>query len=277
MQSLQGQTALVTGASSGLGVEFARQLAARGADVVITARRRENLEALAKEIRERHGVTVTVIALDLSQPGAARALYDQTEGAGRAVDILINNAGGGAHQRFAEIPWEKTAAQIQLNIVSLTETTHLFVRGMLARGRGHVLNVSSVGAYTPTPFFATYAAGKAYVRDFSEALAYELRRTPVRVMSLCPGGVLTEFQKSAGTVIPPMVAWTFMSADACARVGLRALFAGRRNIIAGVFNKLGMFFLRFLPRRTQVWSAALTMGEPLPREPAQLAGPPVRP
>jgi short-subunit dehydrogenase len=265
MESLKGRTALVTGASSGLGAAFARALAARGADLVVTARRKDNLDALATELAGRHGTRVEVIALDLAQPGAARALYDRTEGAGRAIDVLINNAGGAIHQHFVDIPWEDTARQLQLNVVALTETTRLFVPAMLARGRGHVLNVASIGAYTPTPTLATYSAGKAYVRDFSEALAYELRRTPVRVCSLCPGGTRTEFHHVAGQELPRIYRAVFMSADRCAAIGLRALFAGRRNVVAGASYKLMMFLLRFLPRPAIVWSSALAMGAPKPR------------
>jgi len=260
--SQKGRTALVTGASSGLGAAFARRLAGLGADLVITARRADNLRALAGELEARHGVKVTVIALDLSEPGAAARLHDETEGAGRAVDVLINNAGGGLHQDFADTPWEKIAHQIQLNVVTLTELTHRFVKVMLARGRGHILNVSSIGAYTPTPTYATYSAGKAFVRDFTEAVAYELRDTPVRVCSLCPGGTLTEFHQAAGHTLPGIFKATFMTADACADVGLAALFSGRRNVISGLFNKISMFLLRFMPRRAIVWISALTMGRP---------------
>lgn len=261
-RSLGGKTALVTGASSGLGAAFARELGARGADLVITARRAENLAALAKELEAREGVKVTVIALDLSEPGAAAKLFAETEGSGRAVDILINNAGGGLHQYFADTPWEKIERQIQLNVVALTELTHRFVRAMRERGKGHVLNVASIGAYTPTPTYATYSAGKAFVRDFTEAVAYELRNTDVRVCSLCPGGTLTEFHLAAGHTLPPAFKATFMTAEECVKIGLKALFSGRRNVISGLINKLSMFLLRFLPRRVIVWSAALTMGEP---------------
>lgn len=257
---LKGKRALVTGASSGLGVEFARLLAARGADVVITARRAANLEALAAELRDKHKVAVTVIALDLSEPGAAAKLAEQTEGAGLPCDVLINNAGGGIHQDFVEIPWEQTARQIQLNVVSLTELTWRFARAMKARGGGHVLNVASIGAYTPTPTFATYAAGKAYVRDFTEAVAYELGETPVRVCCLCPGGTVTEFHQAAGAVVPAQYRFAFESAEACAGTGLDALFGGRRNVVSGWMNKVAMWLLRFTPRRVMVWSSALAMG-----------------
>lgn len=264
MIDLKGHTALVTGASSGLGVAFARHLAAQGADLVITARREENLRALASELSAKHGVKVDVIALDLAEPTAAKTLYDRTEGSGRAIDVLVNNAGGGIHQYFADIPWDQTARQIQLNVTSLTELTHRFVKQMLARGRGWVLNVSSIGAYTPSPTYATYSAGKAYVRDFTEAIAYELRNTPIRVCCLCPGGTLTEFHKAAGQELPNVFRSTFMSAEKCARIGLNSLFGWRRNVVSGVTNKIAMWLLRFMPRRMIVWSAAITMGKPKP-------------
>jgi len=265
---LRGTTALVTGASSGIGESMARQLAAAGADVVLTARRRDRLEALAAALREAHGVRVDVVALDLSEPGAAERLFAATEGQGRAVDVLVNNAGFGTQESFADIPWERTAEQIQLNVVALTELTHRFVQAMLARDRGWVLNVASIGAYMPVPSYATYAAGKAYVRNFTEALAHELRRTHVRVCCLCPGGTATEFLQVAGQELPRIFELALMSPERCARIGLRALFAGRRNVVAGWSNTLMMFALRFLPRRAIVRLAALIMEKPRPALPA---------
>lgn len=262
-RDLEGRRALVTGASSGLGAAFARLLAARGADLVLTARREANLVALASELEAAHKVRVAVRVLDLSEPGAAEALFSQTEGQQLPIDILINNAGGGIHANFVDIPWERTARQIQLNVTALVELTWLFARAMLARQRpGHILNVSSVGAYTPSPTYATYSAGKAFVRDFSEAVAYELRDTPVRVCSLCPGLTRTEFHKVAGQQVSPAVAATSMSAESVAEIGLRALFSGRRNIVSGWLNALGMWLTRFVPRRALAWSAALAMGTP---------------
>jgi uncharacterized protein len=267
LPDLKGRTALVTGASSGLGVSFARALAASGADLVITARRGAQLDSLAKELREQHGIKVHTIVLDLSEPGSPEQLFAKTEGEGRAIDVLINNAGGGIHRHFVDIPWDQTARQIQLNVTSLTELTHRFVRAMLERGRGHVLNVASVGAYTPTPTYATYSAGKAFVRDFTEAIAYELRDTPVRVCCLCPGLTKTEFHLASGHELAPMVKATTMSADRCAAIGLSALFAGRRNVVSGLANKLTMQLLRLMPRRWMIWMTALTMGKPA--EPAK--------
>lgn len=261
---LRGRTALVTGASSGLGEAFARRLAAAGANLIVTARRGERLTALAEELRARHAIEVTVIALDLAAPAAPAELFAATESAGLAVDVLVNNAGSGIHQNFVDIPWEQTARQLQLNVVAVTELTHRFARAMLARGRGHILNIASVGAYTPSPTYATYAAGKAYVRDFSEAIAHELRDTPVRVCSFCPGGTFTEFHAAAGHTLTPFFRATFMTAERCAAIGLDALFAGRRNVIPGLANELMMFAMRFVPRRLIVWSTARTMGEPDP-------------
>ncbi len=266
---LKGRTALITGASSGLGASFARQLAARGADLVITARREENLRALAEEIAGRHGVKVDVIPLDLATPGAAEKLWAATEGAGRAVDVLINNAGWGHFQHFLDADLSRITQMLQLNLVSLTELTHRFGRAMRARGRGHVLNVSSVGAYTPTPALAVYSATKVFVRDFTEAVAHELAGTPVRVCCLCPGATATEFFQASGQSPSALVRATFMTADWCAAIGLASLFGGRRNVIAGWMNKLSMFLLRFVPRRVMVAATALVIGTPpAPGKPA---------
>ena len=260
---LKGKTALVTGASSGIGAAFARALAARGADLVIAARRQAELDALAETLRKAHVVKVDVIAIDLGTAGAAADLFARTEGAGRTIDLVINNAGFGEHQWFIEQQWERVAQQLQLNIVTLTELTHRFGKAMAARGRGHILNVSSIGAYTPCPTYATYAAGKAYVRDFSEAIAYELAPRGVRVCSLCPGGTESGFHQVAGQTVPGwMRATAFMSADRCAGIGLRALFGRRRNVVSGISNKLGMWMLRFVPRRMIVWISARSMGKP---------------
>ncbi|MCC6524870.1 MAG: SDR family oxidoreductase, partial [Polyangiaceae bacterium] len=255
------RTALVTGASSGIGVALARQLAARGANLVLTARRKDRLDALAEELRTAHGVDVTTVALDLGRPTGPLSLYEATEGAGRPVDILVNNAGFGTQERFARIPWEKSAEQIQLNIVSLTELTRRFLAPMLERGRGHILNVASIGAYMPVPCFATYAAGKAYVRNFTEALASELAGTPVRACCLCPGGTRTEFLEVAGQKATWLVDLALMSPERCARIGLRALFGHRRNIVAGFLYSFMCWSLRFVPRRLAVWLAGLVMGK----------------
>lgn len=246
---LEGYRALVSGASSGIGAELARQLAARGADLVITARRRSRLETLAQELEAGQGVEVRIIELDLGQPDAAAALFEQTEGAGIAVDVLINNAGFGDYDLFVEIPWERHAAMLQLNLVALTQLTRLFVPRMIERGRGHVMNVASIGAYTPTPNFAVYGASKAYVRNFSEALDYELRGTGVRAIVVSPGATRTEFSDAANQKITRSGELVMMSAERCARIALEKMLRGRRGVVTGTLNAVGMWLLRMVPRR----------------------------
>ncbi len=260
-RDLEGKTALVTGASSGLGASFARQLAARGARVILVARRRERLEALAAEL----GGRARVLVADLATPDAARVLW---ESIGEPVDVLINNAGSAWHENFAECVWSRVQHQIQLDITSLVELTHLAAASMRGRG-GHILNVASIGAYLPVPSFAVYAAAKAFVRNFSEAIAEELAKNGVRVCCLCPGGIDTEFFSAAGQEVPWWMRLALMSADRCARIGLSALFGCRRNVVSGWSNTLSMWMLRFLPRFGVVKIAGLLMG----RQPRVLPAP----
>jgi short-subunit dehydrogenase len=258
---MKGKTALVTGASSGLGAEFARQLAGMGANLVITARRAERLEALAAELKEKHGTDVTIVALDLGAADAARVLFDRTEGAGKPIDVLINNAGFGCFGPFVETPWERLRALIEVDIRALTELSHLFSRAMLARNRGWILNVASFVAYIPVPSYAAYSAAKSYVRNFTEALAHELRNTNVRVCSLCPGGVATEFWETAGQEEPNvLIRATMASPDGVARAGLRAVFGWRRNVVAGLLYALLAWLTRISPRRFLVRVAGLVVG-----------------
>lgn len=259
MSTLKGQTAIVTGASSGIGEWCARLLAERGADVVLVARREDKLRKLATELSAKHGVKADVLALDLTEHDAPAKLFDATEGAGRAVTVLVNNAGFGTQGHFPDIPWEKTAEQLQLNVVALTELTYRFVRKMKERNAGYVLNVASIGAFMPVPGYATYGAGKAFVRNFSEALAYELRRSSVHVCCLCPGPTETGFMAVSGQTVPAWQRRTFMSAERCARIGIGALLGGRRLIISGFMNTLGMWWLRWLPRRVLAAIGALFM------------------
>ena len=268
---LRGKTAIVTGASSGLGVSFARQLAQRGADVIAVARRRDRLEKLAAQLREAHGVRADVLALDLGTPDAAAQLFDQTEGQGRAVDVLINNAGFASYGWFTELPWELQARQIQLNVVTLTELTWRFARAMRQRRRGWILNVSSIGGYVASPAYATYSAGKAFVKSFSQAAAYELRGTGVTVTSLVPGLMWTEFHKVASHTLPGFARLTAGSAEATARAGLRGLFAGRKNVVAGFWTKLMALSLSLVPDAWAMPAATLSTG--LPSDPRRTLPP----
>jgi uncharacterized protein len=259
--NLKGKRALVTGASSGIGAEMAKLLAARGLNLVITARRADRLEALAAEIKAEHAIEVDVLPLDLSAPGAALVLYQKTEEAGKKIDVLINNAGFGIQSHFADCAWERTHQQLQLNIVALSELTWRFMNVMKTRGGGYILNVASIGAYIPSPYYAAYTAGKAYVRNFTEAVSYEAKASGVKITCLCPGPTDTEFLTTAGHKdLPAIGKLIFMSPKRCARIGLSALFGWRVNIISGWLNKLMMLALRLTPRWLMIRISAFTMG-----------------
>lgn len=247
---LDGKRALVTGASGGIGGAFARRLAALGADLVITGRREAELGALAAELRQAHGVDVTAIVEDLLDPDAPARLLRETEGSGRPIDILINNAGFAIYGPFLDIEWERLAAEVRINLLRLTEMAHRFARPMRERRSGYICNMGSIAAYVPTPYLATYAAGKAYVLYLTEALAHELQPAGVRVCCVCPGATRTAwFERSGQKDLAFVVRATMGSPDRVARVGLRALFGRRRNVVVGVPNKATAFLLRFLPRR----------------------------
>ena len=232
----KGKTALVTGASSGIGKDFASLLAAGGCHVIITARREERLEALATSLREAHGVTIRVVAGDLSNVAFRDELFAQTETDASRVDVLINNAGFGTQTEFVKDDAARLDRQLQLNIVGLTDLTHRYAQRMVERGEGWIMNVASIGAYLPVPMYATYAAGKAYVRNFTEALAFELAPRGVTALCLNPGGTRTEFMDVAGQEFAVWQQPMIMSSERCARIGLSALRRGRRNIISGWLN-----------------------------------------
>ena len=186
--------ALITGASNGIGLELARIHAKRGGNLVLVARSQDKLKQLADELRAQYdGIQITVIAQDLTMPQAAQSVFAQTEQLGIQVDILINNAGFGGHGRFFERELAKEQQMIQLNITTLTELTHLYLQGMVARRSGKILNVSSTASFMPGPLQAVYYATKAYVTSFSQAVAEEVREFGISVTALCPGAVATDF------------------------------------------------------------------------------------
>jgi short-subunit dehydrogenase len=264
MNVLHGRTALVTGASSGLGVDFATILAERGCNLVLVARREDRLSALAEQLSARHGVRADVIGMSLAPLGAAQLLYDRLQAMHLAVDVLINNAGFGVWGPFAEVPWEREEEMLRLDIIALVHLTKLFLRDMLARDRGWILQVSSIGAYQPSPTYATYSAGKAFVLSFGEALNYELRGTNVKVSVLSPGVTATEFLDVAGQARTLYQRLSMMPSRPVAEMGIEAMLRGKPSKVAGLMNAVTAWSLRFVPRRLQaaMASVAMQMGAP---------------
>jgi short-subunit dehydrogenase len=193
---LQGRHALVTDASSGLGADLARELDRRGASLLMVARREDRLRALKRELVDRHGVTVDVAVLDLTAGGAPEELHRRTN-AGRPLDVLVNNAGYGLYGRFVELDWEREHNMLELDMIVPVHLTKLFLPGMLERDLGHVLDVASIGAYQPSPLYASYSAAKSFLLNFTEALSYGLRGTGVHATALAPGWWPTSSSRSS--------------------------------------------------------------------------------
>ena len=248
-------TALVTGASTGIGYELARLFARNGYDLVLVARTAAPLEKVAAELESLAGAKVRVLAQDLSRPNAPVEIFDELQRLGVQVDVLVNNAGFGTHGPFATIDAAANVELLQVNIISLTHLTRLFLPGMIARRAGKIMNVASMAAFLPGPFMATYYASKAYVLHFSEALSSELRGSGVTVTALCPGPVNTEFQKRAGVEKSRLFSSGAMDAGTVAAAGYRGIMRGRRIVIPGASNMLAAKSVRFFPRRLATWMA----------------------
>lgn len=255
----RGKWALVSGASSGIGWALARELAACGAHLVLTARRRQRLTKLRRELRSAHGVEIEVLAADLAKPGAPQEIFAFTEDRGITVDLLINNAGLGSYGEFRNSNVECELGIVQVNCSAVVHLTRLYLPGMVERRSGDILIVSSTAAYQAVPYMATYAASKAFDLLFAEALAREVERYGVRVCALCPGPTASEFGKVAG--VPDEIVVNVEPADHVARVGLRALAAGEHSVISGFTNWVGVEFQRIAPRRL-VTSAAEILFRP---------------
>jgi hypothetical protein len=241
-------TALITGASAGIGTAFARLLAKDKHDLVLVARRADRLEALRTEIEAAHGVKVLCVPADLNRPEAPAEIAAQVAQAGIQVDILVNNAGLGKHGAFATASWETDRSMIDLNITALTALTHQFLPGMVERKQGGVLNVASTAAFQAVPYMGVYAATKAYVLSFSEALAEEVAPHGVKVTCLCPGPTASEFTAVAEFKTDMAEKAPMMSAEAVAAEGLAALRSGRAVQVPGLMNALTALSPRFLPR-----------------------------
>ena len=253
-------TALITGASNGIGLELARIHAKRGGDLVLVARSQDKLNQLADELRAQyHDIHITVIAQDLTMPQAAQSIFAQTEQLGIQVDILINNAGFGGHGRFFERELAKEQQMIQLNITTLTELTHLYLQGMVARRSGKILNVSSTASFMPGPLQAVYYATKAYVTSFSQAVAEEVREFGITVTALCPGAVATGFVDAGG--LQDVGAWkNAKSAQSVAEYGYQAMEKG--ELVAFNEGKLKFaleWVIPLLPRKTVLKMSRMAM------------------
>jgi short-subunit dehydrogenase len=258
MTAVAEGAALVTGASSGIGAALARRLARDGKPLVLTARRLDRLEGLADELRSRHHLPVTVISNDLARAGGPAALVEELDRRGIGVDWLVNNAGFGSVGLFHRLPLERELEEIRVNARAPLELTGRLLPAMVRRGRGVVLNVSSMAAFGPMPYSATYAATKAFLLSFSEALMVELDGTGVRVVCVCPGFTRTEFQEKAG-VDPGMVpASAWMSAEAVADQAVRA--ATKSGVLVnGVVNSALASVMRLAPRALTARLAAFGM------------------
>src|SRR3954463_5624126 len=231
-------TALITGASSGLGAEYAKLFSADKHDLLLVARRRDRLEALASELRGAHSVRVLVAAADLASADGPRRVIEEASRAGLQIDFLVNNAGSGASGAFAELEVGRELEMIQLNIVALVTLTRALLPAMIARRSGRILNVGSTAGFPPGPFMAVYYASKAFVNSFSEGLSYELRGTGVTATVSCPGATATEFAGVAGNSRSLLFRLGAANAATVARQGYAAMMKGKAMVIHGFKNKL---------------------------------------
>src|SRR5215813_10176496 len=251
MENLRDKWSLITGASSGFGVQFARLLAARKSNLVLTARRTEPMERLAAELRQKYGVDIVIEGMDLARPGAGTELKSRLDARGVSIDILVNNAGYGWYGSFIEQPLNSITNMLQLNVTTLTELTHLFAADMAARKTGHILLIASLLGYQAVPGYAVYAATKAYVLLFGEALHQELEPHGVTVTALCPGPAATSFADVAGAKSSPILKIMTMEAQTVAEAGVHAMLARRATIVPGFLNKSIVFLDRLMPRPMQ--------------------------
>ncbi|MGH7201156.1 MAG: SDR family NAD(P)-dependent oxidoreductase [Planctomycetaceae bacterium] len=243
--------ALVTGASSGIGAEFARLLAARGMHLVLVARRKSRLEELAAELDTRHGTHSLILPADLSEPGAARRLFEEIQTRGIELELLVNNAGFAVVADIENTEPDRVMQMVRLNVAALTELTYLVLPGLLQRGHGAIINVSSVAGLQPVAYMGAYAASKAYVLHFSEALWAECREKGVTVMALCPGVTKTEFFDVAG-VSGWLKKQRSQSPEQVARTALKSLEKRRPSVVTGWWNWLRSLVVRLGTRRRVV-------------------------
>jgi hypothetical protein len=249
-----GKWALVTGASAGIGVALATQLAAGGTHLVLTARRRDRLEELSRTLKQAHGIQTEIFVADLARPNAPEEIYAFTRQKGIAIDLLINNAGFGQYGELVDVEPQRLLDMVQVNCSAVVHLTRLYLPEMIARGRGDILILASTAAFQAVPYISTYAATKAFDLFFAEGLAEEMKPHGIRVCALCPGSTESEFHAVAGQA--KFTGKNQETADKVARTGLQALAAGKSYVISGLSNYLGAQAQRIVPRRTVTRIAA---------------------
>jgi uncharacterized protein len=241
------KTALVTGASGGIGLELAKVFAREGWDLWLIARDRQRSEEAVRQVQAL-GAKVRLTLKDLAHPSSARELYDESRKEGVPVEALVNNAGAGDFGAFADVELSRHERIVNLNVLSLTQLSHLFMEPMLAKKRGRILNVASTAAFQPGPLLSVYYASKAYVLHLSEALSYELRGTGVTVTALCPGATATGFQESARMSSSKLFSRAVMEASRVAEAGYQGMMRGQAIVVPGLRNKFLSKSYRFFPR-----------------------------
>ena len=249
------RTALITGASAGIGKAFVNLLAKEGYDLILVARRRDLLEQVAARMREQHDVSVTVMPADLADIGAARDIFRQVEEKGLFVDVLVNNAGFASSKAFSQSSWSDIHGEIQVMITALTELCHRFAPAMVDQGWGRIINLSSIAAFAPPTSSLLYTGIKSYVLNMSEALDMELKASGVHVTALCPGFTHSEFHDVMGTreAMNRLPGFMWHDADEVGKAGYQAVMRGQPVCVPGVFNKTVAGSSRMLPERLRYW------------------------
>lgn len=259
-------TALITGASAGIGAAFAQELAIRKTNLVLVARSAEKLQQLGQHLQEQYKIQVDFVAQDLTEPAAAKAVFAAVTQKGLTIDLLINNAGFGEYGDFAQLDGEQQVKMIQLNILALVDLTHHFLPGMRQRRSGSIINMSSSAAFQPMPYFCVYAATKAFILSFSEALGAENKNYGVRILAVCPGPTETQFFEEADfpKLLANIAALNYTPTEVVVREALEALEKNQSSIVPGDFrNQLLVNLPRFLPRESVVglWKKILGAGK----------------
>ncbi len=259
-RTLKTQTALITGPTSGIGKQLAIQLAKKGYDQVLVSRNEEKLIELSEQLTNKYGIQTHHIVADLANPDSIEKIFQETKMKGLEIDVLVNNAGFDVYAPFAESDWQANERLLTVNVKAVLDLTHRFLPLMVQRKQGHILNIGSIGSFIPGPNNAVYAAGKAFILSFSEAIAEELRGSGVGVTCLCPGAVSTAFADKADVKNTPLFIYTAMDPEAVAVAGVRAMEKKKRVYVPGWINKIFIFLYRFFPRswvtRISKWAMA---------------------